>query len=113
MLFFQCKNVASNLKTTIYEIEHHLKGKSELGDYLCNRFYNDGKHGIQTRRVLWDISAIAYLINRDWFETSQISCPNVNDDTSYELNTNNHLITMVDYLDSDKIFENMFKKLEE
>lgn len=108
-----CKNVASNLQTTIYEIEHYLKGKSELGDYLCNRFYNDGKHGIQTRRVLWDIGVIAYLINKEWFETSQISCPNTNDDTFYELNTNNHLITMVDYLDSDKIFEDMFNKLEE
>ncbi len=106
------KNVASNLKTTIYEIEHHLKGKSELGNYLCNRFYNDGKHGIQTRRVIWDISVIAYLINKEWFETSQINYPNINDDTSYTLNTDNHLITMVDYLNSDKVFEDMFKKLE-
>ena len=108
-----CKNVASNLKTTIYEIEHHLKGKSELCDYLCNRFYNDGKHGIQTRRVIWDISVIAYLINKDWFQISQINCPNINDDTSYELNTNNYLITMVDFIDSDKVFGDMFRKMEE
>ena len=108
-----CKNVASNLKTTIYEIEHHLKGKSELGDYLCNRFYNDCKHGIQTRRVLWDISVIAYLINKDWFESTQINCPDINNDTSYELNTNNCLITMVDWIDSDKVYGDMFEKLEE
>lgn len=107
------KNVASNLKTTIYEIEHHLKGKSELGDYLCQRFYNDGKHGIQTRRVIWDISAVAYLINKEWFETSQINCPNINENGSYELNTNNHLITFVDFLNSDKVFGDMFGKLEE
>ena len=30
-----CKNVASNLRTSIYELEHFLKGKSELCDYLC------------------------------------------------------------------------------
>jgi len=108
-----CKNVASNLKTTIYEIEHHLKGKSELGNYLCDRFYNDGKHGLQTRRVIWDISVIAYLINKEWFEIMKINCPNINDDTSYELNTNNHLITMVNYLDSDKIYKDLFEKLGE
>lgn len=80
-------------------------------NYLCDRFYNDGKHGIQTRRVIWDISAIAYLINHEWFETMQINCPNIKDDTSYELNTNNHLITMVTYLNSDNIYEDMFKKI--
>lgn len=108
-----CKGVVSNLKTSIYEVEHYLKGKNELCNYLCERFYNDGKHGIQTRRVIWDISAVAYLININWFETSKISCPNINKDTSYELNTNNHLITMVNYLDSDKIYEDLFRKLGE
>ncbi|MBQ2938409.1 MAG: nucleoside hydrolase [Clostridia bacterium] len=106
-----CKGVVSNLKTSIYEVEYHLKGKNQLCNYLCERFYDDGKHGIQTRRVIWDISAIAYLINKDWFETSKINCPNINDDTSYELDTNNHLITMVNYLDSDKIYEDLFRKL--
>lgn len=103
--------MVSNLKTSIYEVEHHLKGKSDLCNYLCDRFYNDGKHGIQTRRVIWDISAIAYLINHEWFETMQINCPAINDDTSYSLNTDNHLITMVNFLDSDKIYEDMFKKI--
>lgn len=106
-----CKNVASNLKTTIYEVEHHLKNKGELENYLCNRFYNDGKHGIQTRRVIWDISVIAYLINKNWFETMQISAPNIKEDTSYELTKGKHEITMVNWLDSDKIYEDLFRKL--
>lgn len=108
-----CKNVASNLRTSIYELEHFLKGKSELCDYLCQRFYDDGVHGIQERRVVWDISVIAYMINKDWFETSEVSCPNINDDTSYELTENNHKITVVNYLNVDKIFRDLFNKLGE
>ncbi len=108
-----CKNVASNLRTSIYELEHFLKGKSELCDYLCQRFYNDGVHGIQERRVIWDISVIAYMINKQWFETKEISCPNINDDTSYELTENNHKITIVNYLNVDKIYKDLFKKLGE
>ena len=108
-----CKNVASNLRTSIYELEHFLKGKSELCDYLCQRFYNDGIHGIQERRVIWDISVIAYMINKEWFETKEISCPNINDDTSYELMTNNHKITVVNYLNVDKIYKDLFEKLGE
>ena len=108
-----CKNVASNLRTSIYELEHFLKGKSELCDYLCQRFYDDGVHGIKERRVIWDISVIAYMINKEWFETKEISCPNINDDTSYELMTNNHKITVVNYLNVDKIYKDLFEKLGE
>lgn len=108
-----CKNVASNLVTSIYEIENNLKGKSELGNYLCERFYNDGIHGILTRRVIWDISAIAYMINKEWFEVSKINCPDINEDTSYSLSRTNHMINMVNYLDVNKIFEDLFKRLGE
>ena len=106
-----CKNVASNLRTSIYELEHFLKGKNELCDYLCQRFYNDGVHGIQERRVIWNISVIAYMINKEWFEISEVSCPNIRKDTSYELTESNHKITVVNYLDVNKIYQDLFKKL--
>ena len=108
-----CRNVASNLVTSVYELTHYLKGKSELCNYLIERFHNDGLHGTQTRRVLWDIAAIAYLLNKDWFITKDISCPNIKEDTSYELTKNNHLITMVNGIDVNKVYDDLFKKLGE
>lgn len=106
-----CKNVASNLRTSVYELNHYLKDKSELCNYLIDRFYNDGYHGIQERRVIWDISVIAYMINKEWFTSEDISCPNIKEDTSYELTTNNHKITMVNYIDVNKVYYDLFKKL--
>lgn len=108
-----CKNVASNLRTSIYELEHFLKGKNELCDYLCQRFYNDGVHGIQERRIIWDISVIAYMINKDWFEEFEISCPKIKDYLSYKLTEDNHKIKFVNYLNIDKIFKDVFQKLGE
>ena len=108
-----CKSVASNLKISIYELEHYLKGKSELCNYLCSRFYNDGIHGIQTRRVIWDISVIAYLINKDWFEEKKMDCPKINKDLSYSFNKNDRKIKFVTYLNSDKIYNDLFNKLIE
>ncbi len=108
-----CKNVASNLITSIYELNYYLKDKSELCNYLIDRFYDDGYNGIQKRRVIWDISVIAYMINKDWFTSENISCPNINDDTSYELTIDNHKITMVNYIDVNKVYEDLFKKLGE
>ncbi|MGN0005036.1 MAG: nucleoside hydrolase [Candidatus Gastranaerophilaceae bacterium] len=108
-----CKNVASNLIISVYELNHHLKDKNELCNYLIDKFYNDGYHGIQERRVIWDISVIAYMINQKWFTSENISCPNIKEDTSYELTTNNHKITMVNYIDVNKIYNDLFKKLGE
>ena len=108
-----CKNVASNLRTSIYELEHFLKGKNELCDYLCQRFYNDTYHGIEERRVIWDISVIAYMINKSWFEIEEVSCPIIKEDTSYELTENRHKITFVDYLEPNKIYNDLFKRLVE
>ena len=108
-----CKGVASNLKISIYELEHYLKGKSELCNYLCSRFNNDGIHGIQKRRIIWDISVIAYLINKDWFEEKKMDCPEINKDLSYTFNKNDRKIKFVTYLDSDKVYSDLFNKLVE
>ena len=108
-----CKNVASNLRTSIYELNHYLKNKNELCNYLIDRFYDDGYHAVQEGRVIWDISVIAYMINKKWFTYENINCPNINCDTSYEMITNNHKITMVNYIDVDKVYSDLFKKLGE
>lgn len=108
-----CNGVASNLKISIYELEHYLKGKNELCNYLCSRFYDDGIHGIQTRRTIWDISVIAYLINKEWFEEKEMDCPEINKDLSYSFNENDRKIKFVTYLDSDKIYNDLFDKLVE
>lgn len=36
-----CKNVASNLRTSIYELNYYLKDKSDLCNYLIDKFRND------------------------------------------------------------------------
>ena len=106
-----CKGVASNLKISIYELEHYLKGKSELCNYLCSRFYDDGISGIKKRRTIWDISVIAYLMNTDWFEERKMDCPEINNNLSYIFNKNDRKIKFVTYLDSNKIYNDLFNKL--
>ncbi len=108
-----CKDVISKLRIDINTLKESIGNKSELCNYLIDRFYNDGYHGIQEERVIWDISVIAYMINKNWFKKEIISCPNVNDDTSYELIKDRHKIAMITDIDRDKIYEDLFKKLGE
>ena len=60
-----CKNVVSELRIDIKTLRNNLGDKSDLCNYLINKFYNDGYHGIQESRVIWDISVIAYMINKE------------------------------------------------
>ena len=53
------------------------------------------------------------MINKEWFETQEVSCPMIRDDTSYEQTEKNHKITMVNYLKVDEIYKDLFKKLGE
>ena len=108
-----CENVASNLVTSVFELKHYLKDKSELCNYLIDRFYNDGYRGIKEREVIWDISVVGYMINKNWFNSQDISCPNINNDTSYEITTNNHKITLINHIDVSKVYNDLFKKLGE
>lgn len=106
-----CKDVVSKLRIDINTLKENIGNKSELCDYLIDRFYNDGYHGIQESRVIWDIAVIAYMINKNWFETEEVSCPNIKENTSYKMTENNHNITFVTKLNRDKIYEDLFKKL--
>ena len=107
-----CKNVASNLRTSIYELQYHLKDKNDLCSYLIERFHDDGYHGVKNRRVIWDIAAVAYMINRNWFTGTEISCPKIEENTSYELTTNRHKIMMINYIEVNKVYEDLFEKLK-
>ena len=99
------------LRIDINTLKENIGNKSELCDYLIKRFYNDGYHGTQETRVIWDISVIAYMINKNWFETKEISSPNIKEDTSYEITQNKHNVTFVTKLNRDKIYEDLFNKL--
>ena len=108
-----CKNVISKLKIDINTLKEKIGNKSELCNYLIDRFYNDGYHGIQEERVIWDISVIAYMINKDWFKLKEISCPIINEDSSYSLTDTNHKIKIVTDINREEIYKDLFRKLGE
>lgn len=113
-----CRNVASNLTTTSYELEHYIKDKGELGEYLCDiflkckkSFMKEEKDEIGSSKTLWDLSAIGYLINKEWFKEEEISCPKVLEDGNYEMTENRHKVTFISDLFRNKIYQDFFIKM--
>ena len=71
--------VTSHIATTVPEIEHNLRGKNALADYLADIFkeYVGDKPG--TTKVLWDLAATSYLINPEWVPTELVHSPLLTD----------------------------------
>lgn len=119
LVVIPCRNVASNLSTTIYELKHYLNKDTILNKYLCDIFMNCKKSfmkevidEIGSSKTLWDLSAIAYEINADWFKSEIISCPNILDNGLYEMTTDRHKVVFVNDLFRNKIFQDFFIKME-
>lgn len=106
--------VTSHLTTTVAEIETYLKGKGEIGDYLVEIFkeYNHGEQ-FGWSKVIWDISAIAYVINPGWFNTEIRSSPLLTDQLTYSFDNSRHLYRVATYLNRDRIFGDMFRKIQQ
>lgn len=48
------------------------------------------------------------MINKNWFKKEVISCPNIKEDTSYDLTNDRHKITIITDINKDKIYEDLF-----
>lgn len=113
-----CNGVARDLNTTIYELQHYLSYSGKIGEYLCDIFikckdlhreYSDDIIG--ESKVLWDLSAVAYTLNKNWFECKEISTPDILDNTSYYFTIGKKTITFATKLDRQKIYKDFFVKL--
>lgn len=106
-----CSPITSALMTSIYELRAEIGGTSELNDYLCDKFY-DRPWGPHKRYPIWDIGAVAYAINPDWFQTISISCPIINANNTFTFTKDRHKITFVKYINAIAIYENLFECLK-
>jgi inosine-uridine nucleoside N-ribohydrolase len=103
--------VVSHLHTTIPELKHYLEGKNELSDYLYNIVveYSGGKDAWS--KVIWDVSAVAWLINPSWVPTQLVHSPILTDQVTFSVDHSRHFIRMANDIHRDAIFRDLFSKL--
>ena len=110
------KNVSEQLRTTTAELAAFIKGKSEIGDYLYEIFVEYAKEHKRDfskpwSKVIWDISAVAYLVNPKWIETWMVPSPILKDDFTWGQQTDRHGVTVATHVDRDGVFGDLFAKL--
>lgn len=105
--------VTSHLLTTIPELDTYLKGQGAIGDYLIEIFKDYHDDHFAYSKIIWDISVIAYVINPTWFKTEIRHSPILTDQITYSFDNSRHFIRLATYLNRDKIFGDMFRKIQE
>ncbi|MDZ7638004.1 MAG: nucleoside hydrolase [Bryobacterales bacterium] len=110
------RNVSEHLRTTVPEVRHHLKGKSPIADYLAGEYekYTNERlpsPGFPLSRVIWDISAVAWLINPSWIPSKVVPSPMLADDYTYRVRAGRHMVRVATGANRDRVFNDMFAKL--
>jgi inosine-uridine nucleoside N-ribohydrolase len=108
-----CGGVVSEFRTTEPELEYWLRGKNKLCDYLINATIEEGKKmGIPTwSRVIWDVTAVAWLLDGDFMYDSLVPSPIPEYDDTYHFDSNRPLIRYVYGINRDRLFEHLFETL--
>ncbi|MBQ3084287.1 MAG: nucleoside hydrolase [Clostridia bacterium] len=111
-----CAGVVDCFTTSRYELEHWLKGKNSLCDYLLEntiRAAEKRNAGRPWTRVIWDVTAVAWLLNDDkrfmFDELRHAIIPEY--DMHYAHCGSNHFFKYVYKIHRDNLFEDLFKKL--
>ena len=109
-----CNGVVSAFATTQYELEHWLKGKNELCDYLyeitVEHNVNHGR-GVCWSKPIWDVTAVAWLLKGKFMEDRLEPAPIAEYDDKWAFDRTRPLIRYVYHIRRDALMEDMFNKL--
>jgi hypothetical protein len=105
--------VCSHLHTTIPEIEKYVAGCGAIGDYLAETVRGYHEEHFAWSKVIWDISAIAYLLDASWTPSQLVHSPILTDQGTWSFDNRRHLIREAYHVNRDAIFRDLFTKLAE
>jgi inosine-uridine nucleoside N-ribohydrolase len=110
------KNVSEHLRTTAPEMERWLKGRSPLCDYLFDQFLEYAKEATKGKpypwsKVIWDISAVAWIVEPRWAPSELVPSPVLTDDFRWKREAGRHAIRVVTNVFRDPVFYDLFEKL--
>jgi inosine-uridine nucleoside N-ribohydrolase len=109
-----CGGVVSVFRTTGPELEHWLKGKNELCNYLLEHTVNtairDSKIGAWSRPIS-DVTAVAWLLDGDFMQDRLTPAPIPEYDHHYSFDPRRHFIRYVYNINRDRLFQTLFEVL--
>lgn len=111
LVLIPCMGVTSHLHTTMSEMNDFVVGKGAIGDFLAERFSDYHSDHFAYSKVIWDISAVCYLLNNGSIQTQLVHSPVLTDQVTWSFNASRHFIRYAYHVNRDIIFKDLFQKL--
>lgn len=107
-----CTPVVTHFTTTIPEMERYVGGRGAIGDYLLEIFKAYAKDPFAWSKVLWDMTAVAWVIDARWLPSELVHSPIVTDNFTFSFDNSRHFIRYVNFVKRDPIYRDFFTKLQ-
>ena len=107
-----CTPVVTHFTTTVPEMERYVGGRGAIGDYLLEIFKDYHKDHFGWSKVVWDMTAVAWVINAKWLPSDLVHSPIVTDNYTFSFDNSRHMIRSVNFVHRDPIFRDFFTKLD-
>lgn len=111
LVLLPCAGVVDHLLTTLPEIERYVKGYGAIGDFLAMRYEGCCQDHFAYSRVIWDLSAIAWLCCPGGVTTQLTHSPILTDQLTWSADGSRHLIRVASSVNRDRIFGDLFRRL--
>lgn len=108
-----CHGVVSSFTVTEAELSKWLLGKNAISNYLASNTIEEVTYakGKPWSRVIWDVTAIAWLLDEHFMNDTLEKCPIPQDSGHYSYDTNRHFMKYVYHINRDLLVDDLFRKL--
>ena len=112
LVHIPCSNVAEMLRTTLPEMQAYVRGRGAIGDYLYQIYEDFSSDHFGRSKVIWDISAPAWLLSGQWVSTVLMPSLVLTDEVTWgPADAARHPIRVARHIDRDAVFTDLFVKL--
>lgn len=116
LVLLPCKGVVSAFMVSGPELEHWLRGKNPLCDYLVNHTVEAASEYASGRvwsRVIWDVTAVGWLLNGNGnlMQDTLIPTPIPEYDHHYAQDFRRPLCRMIYHINRDALFEDLVRHI--
>ena len=110
-----CKGVVSEFVASEKEIHQNLFGKNRLCNYLLEVTMDFMRKKEQTHswvKVLWDVTAVAWLQTEKYMDARQELKPHLGYDRTYSTQNSNGFINYIYHIHCDELMDDLWRRLE-
>jgi purine nucleosidase len=113
LVLVPCLGVADHMITSKAEIDRYVRPAGDAGALLAGLYDNYVPDKPGWSKVIWDLSATAWVLDRTWLDTEFTTSPLLTPSLTWSRDPGRHLILSATQVNRDKIFGDLFRRLAE